>query len=156
KIRQKFTQNPDAGMLGVLGSSCNRDLCTFYSDREVANMIDVMLPIARSLAEKRPEVIAKLSSLGIKTQNQIHSFATICEQISTITSIRFYGEHCQGGAYAVSGEMVDRMFMRGLFKDPLLWAEMPLNEDRMMGIHCAAVGLRSVDFSRFSQPFGVQ
>jgi hypothetical protein len=65
-------------------------------------------------------------------------------------------EHCQGGAYAVSAELLARMASRGYLDDPLCWLRSGLTEDVMMGLSARAVGLELSDYNGANEPFGVQ
>jgi hypothetical protein len=155
-ILRKFHAVPDAGILGLLGDSCNHESRSFRYDELMMNLVNKALAVSRKLPSTSPEVTAELNELDINTVDQMRNLVTICKQISVITETGFHGEHCQGGAYAVSRNMVNRMHMRGFLENQLLWAGIQFGEDRMMGVYCAAVGLRSVDFSGHNEPFGVQ
>lgn len=156
KIAQKFRQNRDAGILGLLGDSCHRQVRSFHSDRQVMRTIGSALLVTERLKTHRPDAIAQLEALQIKTEEQRRNLVRVCEQISPIVEMDFKGEHCQGGAYAVSRETIGRMFDRGFLEDPLLWMSIPMGEDAMMGIYCALVKLKSIDFSQHHDPFGIQ
>ncbi len=65
-------------------------------------------------------------------------------------------EHCQGGAYAVRPEMLERMAAAGYLDDSLCWLRSGCAEDAMMGMYAYAVGFGLSDFNREGEPFGVQ
>ncbi len=65
-------------------------------------------------------------------------------------------EHCQGGAYAVRPEMIERMAAAGYLDRPLRWLRIHLGEDVMMGMYAYAAGFGLSDFNRKGEPFGVQ
>ncbi len=65
-------------------------------------------------------------------------------------------EHCQGGAYAVRAEMLNRMAAAGYLNDPLCWLRSGCGEDLMVGMYAYAVGMELSDFNREHEPFGVQ
>lgn len=67
-----------------------------------------------------------------------------------------YGEHCLGGAYAVSGEFLTRMGARGWFGDWPAWVPLDLGEDVCIGVYVRAVGLGCVDANGQGDPFGVE
>jgi hypothetical protein len=65
-------------------------------------------------------------------------------------------EHCQGGANAVRGTMLQRMAAAGYLDDPLGWLHAGVFEDLMMGLYTYAVGLQCGEFNRDGEAFGVQ
>lgn len=67
-----------------------------------------------------------------------------------------FGEHCQGGGYAISCELVHRMAKRGYLDDPFLWQHVNITEDVMLGLYARAVGLKLYGLTRNGEPFGVQ
>jgi hypothetical protein len=67
-----------------------------------------------------------------------------------------FGEHCLGGAYAVSGEMLRRLKAAGYLDDPSLWLPIDCPEDVMVGIYTKAVGCDFLSFVAENQVFGVR
>lgn len=67
-----------------------------------------------------------------------------------------FGEHCLGGGYGVSPELLRRMASRGFFDDPSLWIPVDCPEDVMMGMYTRAVGLHSANYVRPGEVFGVR
>jgi hypothetical protein len=65
-------------------------------------------------------------------------------------------EHCMGGGYAVSRELLKRMAAAQYLDDPSLWISIDLPEDVMIGIHVRAVGLEFADSVREGEVFGVR
>jgi glycosyltransferase involved in cell wall biosynthesis len=66
------------------------------------------------------------------------------------------GEHCQGGAYGISGSFIRKLSDAGYLNNPLLWLRAGLGEDVMMGILAKAVGFGLSDFNGPGEVFGVQ
>jgi hypothetical protein len=67
-----------------------------------------------------------------------------------------YGEHCLGGAYAVSGRFLQRMGQHGWFDDWPAWIPLDIGEDVCIGVYVRAVGLACADANRPGEPFGVE
>ncbi len=67
-----------------------------------------------------------------------------------------YGEHCQGGGYAMSRELVNRMAKHGYLDDPFLWQNVVIGEDGMLGLYTRAVGLKLYSLTKDGEPFGIQ
>ena len=66
------------------------------------------------------------------------------------------GEHCMGGGYALSRELLDRMARAGHLEDPTLWMSVDLPEDVMIGIHVRAAGLGFANNVMEGEVFGVR
>jgi len=67
-----------------------------------------------------------------------------------------FGEHCLGGAYAVSDELLKRMLAAGYLDDPSMWLTIDSPEDVMIGMYAKAVGLRHMNFVAPGEVFGVR
>ena len=66
-----------------------------------------------------------------------------------------FGEHCLGGAYAVSGTMISRLPERG-YDDPCAWLPIDCPEDVMVGIYTKATGCEFKSFVAENEVFGVR
>ena len=66
------------------------------------------------------------------------------------------GEHCQGGAYAVTRAGLDALGRTGAFADPLLWFNMAVTEDAAVALHVRAAGLVLLGQVADGQVFGVR
>jgi hypothetical protein len=67
-----------------------------------------------------------------------------------------HGEHCMGGGYALSGELVRRMDQNGYLDAPDRWMHIDLPEDVMIGIHVRAVGMAFANHVGEGEVFGVR
>ena len=67
-----------------------------------------------------------------------------------------YGEHCLGGAYAVSGELLRRMNAAGYLDDPARWLSIDCPEDVMVGIYTRATGMTFRGFVGNNEAFGIR
>ena len=67
-----------------------------------------------------------------------------------------FGEHCLGGAYAVSDEFLKRMLAARYLDDPKIWLAIDSPEDVMIGMYTKAVGLRHMNFVAPGEVFGVR
>lgn len=66
------------------------------------------------------------------------------------------GEHCMGGGYAVSRELLNRMARAGYFQSPENWNAIDLPEDVMLGMHTRAVGLGFANAVAPGEVFGIR
>jgi len=151
-IAAAFRRNPTAGMVGTLGTSCNPKMNTRANDAEVSKI----LADAQSIALGCDRAKEIMDHWQITSETQKQSLQRITERFTPLLSASYAGEHCQGGSYAVSAEMIRRMINAGYLSDSDLWRYLPFAEDRMMGLYCALVGLNSLDLSAPGEVFGVQ
>jgi hypothetical protein len=66
-----------------------------------------------------------------------------------------FGEHCQGGGYAVSRTAIERLDRAGYLDEPLLWLGTGCGEDTLIALLVRAAGLRLADLSGLGRPFHV-
>jgi hypothetical protein len=156
KIEEKFSTQPNVGMLGLLSNSCNRSRSSFHAHRELREIVDTAVRLRATLAGDEVALRQRLNSWRPGRTGTIPGFMRFCERVAPLHDTEFLGEHCNGGAYALSYEMLERMAQRGLLFDSPLWTMFPFSEDRMIGLYCALVGLHSADFSNDGEPFGTQ
>ena len=67
-----------------------------------------------------------------------------------------FGDHCQGGGYAVSRHALKTFRAKGFFRDPLLFLDSPLTEDITLGLLAKSAGLKMKDFNQPGEVFGVK
>lgn len=111
-------------------------------------------PWPRSVSSEQPEIADQpnfISSQTIMTLAIIHPLV-----IKAMA--QGYGKkiYCAGGAYAISREMALRLKESGCSDNNILWRNLHLGEDVIMGMLTYAMGLRVEDFSLPGQPFGIQ
>jgi hypothetical protein len=155
-IEETFSAQPDVGMLGLLSNSCNRSRSSFHADHQLTEIVDTAMHLRATLAGDEAALRQSLDAWHPGRNGTIPGFMRFCERVAPLHDTGFLGEHCNGGAYALSSEMLERMAQRGLLFDSPLWTMFPFSEDRMMGLYCALVGLRPADFSNDGEPFGTQ
>jgi len=84
-------------------------------------------------------------------------FATISRHIGAAVRNGYrFGEHCLGGAYAVSRELLSRMNRDHYLDDPSLWLPIDCPEDVMVGIYTKAVGCDYLGYVGTNEVFGVR
>jgi hypothetical protein len=133
-VREFIQVHPEAGMVGTLGSTCQRE-APYYGCEKTATS-DVFRALDGAGA-------------GNPSADRIREHARIAVENG------YRGkEYCQGGAYVLPFETVARMASAGCLDFPEDWLPMAVPEDVMIGMYTRTVGLRSVDFSLPGQPFG--
>jgi hypothetical protein len=157
KVASAFYTNPNWGIAGTLGESSNRALRTFKFDAETKALLDAMLDIGRRVMVDS-ELLDNwdIAWWNLFTESQKEHFVRVSDEIQNALSLAYTGQHCQGGAYAVSRAFIARIRAAGLLDNPTRWLYVPIGEDRMMGVTCAGLGLALGDFSADGEPFGVQ
>ena len=66
------------------------------------------------------------------------------------------GEHCMGGGYAVTRELLNRMAHAGHFAKANVWTSVDLPEDVMLGMHTRAVGSGFANAVAPGEVFGIR
>lgn len=156
KLSMRLQGRPGIGTIGTLGTSCNRATRSSHLDAVVAERLIAALHIGLSNTMPSQADLTFLASLGIAAGVDDAAFRKLCRLLAPIINRPFSGVHCQGGAYAVSGEMLSRLKVAGIFDDPSLWLNLRLGEDQMMGILSGLVELDVADYSGTGDVFGVQ
>jgi len=132
-VRNFIALHPEVGTVGTLGCTCRRE-APYYGCEKTA-ISDVFV-----------ELDAKPAS---------PEFARIREHARLAVENGYAGkEYCQGGAYVLPFETLDRMSSAGCLGSPRDWLPMAVPEDVMMGMYARTAGLRSLDFSLPGEPFG--
>jgi hypothetical protein len=138
KIHRTFALMPNVGMVGSYNISCNgwQRKCSYW-----ANVIQ--------------ELYSPAGIWWSRTMTA-ESLCKIREHIQTALNKGYdFGEHCLGGAYAVSAEMIHRMATYGYLDDPQLWVHTRNCEDIMLGVCVRAVGLEMRSLVAQDEPFGL-
>ncbi len=141
KLNAVIEKNPHAGMIGA------------YDHTPSGSPRDVSKNAATVRELHRP------ASIVSRTKNLIsqNERAKISRIISAALANGYqFGEHCLGGAYAVTGEFLSRMLAAGYLDDPSLWLPIDSPEDVMIGIYTKAVGLGYQSFVERGEVFGVR
>ena len=133
-IQCRLALHPDAGMLGTLGSTCRREVWYFGIEKTCVSDVVQALEAGQGSEPARTR---------------------ISEHYRRAVANGYAGkEYCQGGAYALSHEMLGRMSVAGCLDHPDDWVPLAVPEDVMIGVYARAVGLRSLDCSAPGEPFG--
>jgi hypothetical protein len=141
KLQTFFADHPGVGMAGAFDRTPNGDA------RDI------------SVNARTVEHLYRPASMLRRLKNQLTSdeSATISRHIGEAISHGYrFGEHCLGGAYAVSRDLPVRMKKEGFLADTALWLPIDCPEDVMVGIYTRAVGLKCENFVGPHEVFGVR
>lgn len=145
KINHAFASMSNVGILGSYKKTCNGDLRDFSDWATYYRKLSSPISISR-VGRK---IFFHLGFWGKP--------ATIRRHINSALNNGYEpGEHCQGGAYAISSNLISQMAMNGYLEDPLLWLHTPVGEDSMMGMYTKATNMQLYGFVEQDQPFGVK
>jgi hypothetical protein len=141
QIASVIDSSPNVGMIGAYDKTPNGD----------ARDISYNAKTVKALQEPG----SFLQSLKYKFSNDDR--AVISRHITTARENGYqYGEHCLGGAYAVSGELLRRMSAAGYLDNPARWLSIDCPEDVMVGIYTRAVGLGFRSYVDRNETFGIR
>jgi hypothetical protein len=141
KLNDVIQKHPNVGMIGAYDhtpSGTRRDIA-----KNAATVASLYKP----------------SSLFRRLRNRFGNdeLAIIARHIGAARTNGYeFGEHCLGGAYAVSGEMLSRMLKAKYLDDPSLWLPVDCPEDVMVGIYTKAVGCDYQSCVDTNEVFGVR
>jgi len=159
-VHEAFLRKPDTGLVG----SKNGAVAGYASgDNIMDNEVSPFVAALQNVPEFDASSFSLDESLGIEipgygiaTAQQLRAFQSIRPHIKeAIANGYYWPEHCAGGAYAISSEMLRRMSARTYLRDPTLWSEFPFPEDFMIGMYARAVGMEVSDLSSTGEPFAV-
>ncbi len=143
RLGSLFDANPSFGMVGAYTHTPNgskRDWSHHEpSIRDLSGHFNWRKPIASLQRNQDPTRRYIAAMLHAARTNGYHA-----------------GEHCMGGGYALSTDLIDRMARAGYLDDPSLWMKIDLPEDVMIGIHVRAVGLNFANNVNEGDVFGVR
>ncbi len=143
RLTSLFQANPRLGMVGAYTQTPNGSMRDWSlhepSIKELSNHFNWLKPIQSIQRNQDPTRRYIASLLHAARANGYRP-----------------GEHCMGGGYALSGELLGRMARAGYLVDPSLWMSIDLPEDVMIGIHVRAVGLEFANSVNEGDVFGVR
>lgn len=145
KIARAFAAMPNVGILGSYKKTCNGDLRDFSDWAKYFRHLSSPMSIFR-VGRK---IYFHLGFWGKSALVRRHINSALKNGYEP-------GEHCQGGAYAVSSKLISQMAINGYLEDPLLWLHTPVGEDSMMGMYVKATNMQLYGLVEQDQPFAVK
>jgi hypothetical protein len=161
-IRDFVRRNPMAGVVGVIGASCNpRHRRLYYrTSPRVPRLIRAYYswpPTLSTQGEAAKRSGGVQFPRGYIRYSQLFAFDIIRPHIANAMANGYqWNEDCQGGACVVTRQMAERMMSAGYFSSCDVWSELPFADDQVLAMYAYAAGLQIVDCSQPGQPFGVQ
>ena len=140
------------GRAGVLGA-CDRNR-PGGAPRDLRGwrrrLLMYCLPVQVRLAGGRPRLVAALSGPRARQRR----FLAAAARDARRHGYRL-GEHCLGGAYAVSAAAARALATAGMLEDPLITAGTGLGEDVVLGLLVRAAGFDLTSLVERGDPFAV-
>lgn len=157
RIVQFLASRPDAGVIGVFDGSCNPAIQAFFRPNSEPHLLMLrrLLPIAPPpAADGSREPDARVAGLRPVAVELRRSFDVIRPHLDDAIGHGFaLNRDCQGGSFAVTRLMVERMAAAGYLKQPEVWLDIPIGEDRVLAMYAHAVGLRLFECDAFGVQF---
>lgn len=148
QLHARLTSSPDVGMIGA------HTLTPNGTPRDVTRAARIMRQLHRpTIPWHRPRMACRM----LRDRLTGGSLKNIRSALGSARSNGYqYGEHCLGGAYALSRELIRRMWTNGHLNDPQQWLNIDSPEDVMVGMYTAACGLKLANFVGDGEVFGVR
>ena len=147
RIIARFRDNPGVGMLGsryfAEGSEPDRDW--------IRSMARVLEKLQRQFAVWRKTNVRAFPALQIALWGKDRKIRDTI-RLAFINGFRA-GDHCQGGAYALSRACLRGFEQCGHLKDPLLWLRAPIPDDHLLALCVKAIGFHFRSFDQDGEPF---
>lgn len=141
KLATVVAAHADVGMIGAYDRTPNGDL------RDTTFAAHIMRSLHKPAGFLR----------RVKNTIARNEFAIVSSHIAQAISNGYnYGDHCLGGAYACSAELLKRMKLQRYLEYPQLWLPIDSPEDVMLGMYSKAVGLRHFSYVGRNEVFGVR
>jgi hypothetical protein len=157
-ISNAIQATPNAGILGAVGRTCDRNDPTFGFERNIISPIilaaEWLAEVERRCGDDEARLFESLPRR--RDRARVAALKLLRPHIESAVKNGYRTLHyCQGGAYAVSGEMLDRLAASKIFRDAKAWSDIPIGEDVILGMCARSVGLKPVDLSDVGEPFGI-
>ena len=156
KLLIAFQVNPECGVAGVVGRTCNRAETTYGLESQLQSPLHEIRQLwnAQRCGNNEPPMQTVNPDLCPSWRPQ---FTTINNAI-LVAEENGYDRlrYCQGGAYAVSPRFLGRMEHLGYFSGLHEWSHFPVGEDVILGMYVYASGMKLLDLSSKDQIFGVR
>lgn len=149
---------PDAGVIGVVGLSCNPDRRSRQNVTAVSKIVTAYHTWPRLSPEETSNDALTIPGFARPvTIEARRCFDALRPHIEAAMANGYLSPvYCQGGSFAVSRSMLDRMASAGYFDEPQLWLPLCSTEDLTTAMYARAVNMGIYDYSSHGEPFGIQ
>jgi hypothetical protein len=155
--------HPDAGVVGCIGDTCDRSIAGHQRRLRGAAPFAVALELLDALPSERVAALQTISvahpamgTVEITAEQYQAALALRPRMAQAAANGQRTADYCQGGAYAISAELIRRMKAASMLDDALLWLPLGLfGEDEVLTMYSFAAGLQLYDFSNDREPFGI-
>jgi hypothetical protein len=128
-----FGERPGVGALGSYETVCNGHVRQFPAWEPALRRLARRVSVWRHPARRGRFLQLALAGRRGRVREEI---------LAALANGYRWGEHCQGGGYALNRPALDRMAAGGMLDDPLRWRDTRAGEDVMIGVLVRAAGLR--------------
>jgi hypothetical protein len=161
RLSQLFARESGIGIVGVLGRTCNKSSREYHAFGEVETLMKNVLRMGPEIEDARwiegQGGKIHIPGIGVWNRSMLQALAIIRRDLIVAVQHGYtLGQYIQGGAYAISPQLI--RFLAQLYAERPLenWYELPFPEDVIMAVYCgvASLGLRE-QYEPFNV-FGVQ
>jgi hypothetical protein len=133
RLADAFALRPGVGVIGSYEQVCNGHVRQFPAWEPALRRLARRVSLWRHPARRGRYLQVAMGGQRAQVRDDIRA---------ALRNGYRWGEHCQGGGYALTRALVDRMAAQGLLDDPLRWRDTRAGEDVMVGVLARAAGLR--------------
>lgn len=152
RITRAFAENPDVGIIGMHYHDGQADpACRTGGWKQTMSKMYWRHLIPFDYYAKRPK--GERFVWNSQDPDRQRRRKTL---IAAKKSPWHFGEHCQGGGYAISYRCLRAISEAGLLTPATTWGLTNLSEDVSMSMFASIVRYRLADYARPGQPFGVR
>jgi hypothetical protein len=157
-VRSRLVREPDTGVLGAVGFSCNPHFRAMQNLSREPELLRAYRALVTEPHKRGNSLGDSFQLCGVDLRaEQMRSLLAILPHIKSAIGHGYASsEYCQGGAYVITRQMMDRMKSQDYLSCANLWTDLPIGEDMIMAMYTYAVDLRLRDLSGPDEPFGVQ
>lgn len=149
--------DPEAGMIGTIGDTCNPARATPSMAGRAPLLLRALETFPEETARADPAAIIEVPGFGVALGAQMSAFQRVRRHVANAVAHGYSAAaYVQGGAYAVTRVMLDRMAAERYFDDLRAWSAFSLGEDVLISMYASAVALRLRAFCGEGEPFGIQ
>ncbi len=152
-------RDPSAGLFGTVGITNNRDFYSFGSELYTASPLIEAFESEKFWTHRNqslplPSPFTNREELRAA---QVTPFAALASPLLAAMSRGYRSlDFCQGGAYAISWKMLEKLEALGYLDSAAAWTYIPIWEDVAMGMYAYASGFAIRDGSQEGSPFASQ
>ncbi len=155
QIERALLDLENVGVLGVIGDSFG-DNRTYRFMQQSARIFQAIMQMPDEFTAAWNCAREILVHLGVSDRINFANLKKVKTLIErAISNGCQLGQYCQGGGYVVSRELIERVATDPVLSAPAFLQRLNIGEDVIVGLSCAALGLKMYDLSKKKEPFAI-